>query len=59
LPRGDVLVVRWVDRLGRNYSDVVDAMWLFIRRGRSLNGASATRLSIAEWAVEVGRRTPA
>jgi DNA invertase Pin-like site-specific DNA recombinase len=26
LRRGDVLVVRWVDRLGRNYTDVVDTI---------------------------------
>jgi putative DNA-invertase from lambdoid prophage Rac len=33
LRRGDVLVVRWVDRLGRNYADVVDAIREFMRRG--------------------------
>jgi DNA invertase Pin-like site-specific DNA recombinase len=33
LRRGDVLVVRWVDRLGRNYADVVDVMRDFMRRG--------------------------
>lgn len=33
LRRGDTLVVRWVDRLGRNYSDVTDAIREFIRRG--------------------------
>jgi putative DNA-invertase from lambdoid prophage Rac len=27
------LVVRWVDRLGRNYEDVTDAVREFIRRG--------------------------
>ncbi|PTV97749.1 resolvase-like protein, partial [Rhodobacter aestuarii] len=26
LHRGDVLVVRWVDRLGRNYQDVTDVI---------------------------------
>jgi putative DNA-invertase from lambdoid prophage Rac len=30
---GDVLVVRWVDRLGRNYEDVVDTIREFMRRG--------------------------
>jgi putative DNA-invertase from lambdoid prophage Rac len=30
---GDVLVVRWVDRLGRNYSDVCDNIREFMRRG--------------------------
>lgn len=30
---GDVLVVRWVDRLGRNYSDVVETIQAFMRRG--------------------------
>jgi putative DNA-invertase from lambdoid prophage Rac len=29
---GDVLVVRWLDRLGRNYQDVTDAVREFIRR---------------------------
>ena len=33
LRRGDVLVVRWVDRLGRNYSDVCDNIRDFMRRG--------------------------
>jgi putative DNA-invertase from lambdoid prophage Rac len=33
LRRGDTLVVRWVDRLGRNYADVVDTMRGFLRRG--------------------------
>jgi len=33
LRRGDVLVVRWVDRLGRNYQDVTDAIREFMRRG--------------------------
>jgi len=30
---GDVLVVRWVDRLGRNYDDVVETIREFMRRG--------------------------
>jgi putative DNA-invertase from lambdoid prophage Rac len=30
---GDTLVVRWVDRLGRNYQDVTDTIRLFMRRG--------------------------
>jgi putative DNA-invertase from lambdoid prophage Rac len=30
---GDILVVRWVDRLGRNYQDVTDTVREFIRRG--------------------------
>lgn len=33
LRSGDTLVVRWVDRLGRNYADVTDAMREFMRRG--------------------------
>ena len=33
LRAGDVLVERWVDRLGRNYADVTDAIREFIRRG--------------------------
>lgn len=33
LREGDTLVVRWVDRLGRNYEDVTDTMREFIRRG--------------------------
>ena len=30
---GDTLVVRWLDRLGRNYSDVTDTVREFMRRG--------------------------
>jgi DNA invertase Pin-like site-specific DNA recombinase len=30
---GDTLLVRWVDRLGRNYSDVRDTIQEFMRRG--------------------------
>lgn len=30
---GDTLVVRWVDRLGRNYRDVCDTIREFMRRG--------------------------
>ncbi|OAN78220.1 recombinase [Sulfitobacter sp. EhC04] len=33
LRRGDVLVVRWVDRLGRNYQDVTDIIRAFMRQG--------------------------
>ncbi|QRM55309.1 recombinase family protein [Sinorhizobium sp. BG8] len=33
LRSGDTLVVRWVDRLGRNYADVTDTIREFIRRG--------------------------
>jgi putative DNA-invertase from lambdoid prophage Rac len=33
LRRGDTLLVRWVDRLGRNYSDVRDTIQEFMRRG--------------------------
>jgi putative DNA-invertase from lambdoid prophage Rac len=32
-PAGDVLVVRWIDRLGRNYEDVCDTIQVFMRRG--------------------------
>ena len=33
LRQGDTLLVRWVDRLGRNYSDVRDTIQEFMRRG--------------------------
>ena len=33
LRRGDVLVVRWVDRLGRDYQDVTDTIRELMRRG--------------------------
>lgn len=33
LRRGDTLVVRWVDRLGRNYNDVTEAIREFMGRG--------------------------
>jgi DNA invertase Pin-like site-specific DNA recombinase len=33
LRRGDTLVVRWVDRLGRDYQDVSDTIREFMRRG--------------------------
>jgi putative DNA-invertase from lambdoid prophage Rac len=33
LRAGDVLVVRWVDRLGRNYDDVCDTIREFMRHG--------------------------
>ena len=33
LREGDVLVVRWVDRLGRNYQDVCDTIRKFMRKG--------------------------
>ena len=33
LRSGDTLVVRWVDRLGRNYQDVTDTIRYFMRRG--------------------------
>lgn len=33
LRSGDVLVVRWVDRLGRNYQDVTDTIRHFMRQG--------------------------
>lgn len=33
LRKGDTLVVRWVDRLGRNYQDVTDTIRDFMRRG--------------------------
>ena len=32
LREGDTLVVRWIDRLGRNYQDVTDTIREFIRR---------------------------
>lgn len=33
LRRGDVLVVRWLDRLGRNYEDVTETIRAFMARG--------------------------
>jgi len=33
LRSGDTLVVRWIDRLGRNYKDVSDNVREFVRRG--------------------------
>jgi putative DNA-invertase from lambdoid prophage Rac len=33
LRAGDTLVVRWVDRLGRNHADVCDTIREFMRRG--------------------------
>lgn len=33
LRRGDVLVVRWIDRLGSNYQDVTYTIREFMRRG--------------------------
>jgi putative DNA-invertase from lambdoid prophage Rac len=33
LRSGDTLVVRWLDRLGRNYDDVCDTLREFMRRG--------------------------
>lgn len=33
LRRGDTLVVRWVDRLGRNYRDVCDTIQEFLDKG--------------------------
>jgi DNA invertase Pin-like site-specific DNA recombinase len=33
LRQGDTLVVRWLDRLGRNYADVTDTIREFIRKG--------------------------
>ncbi|AYD01727.1 recombinase family protein [Neorhizobium sp. NCHU2750] len=33
LRRGDTLVVRWVDRLGRNYEDVTETIRLFMKKG--------------------------
>ncbi|WP_428515010.1 recombinase family protein [Roseovarius sp.] len=33
LRHGDTLVVRWVDRLGRNYTDVTDTIRHFMRQG--------------------------
>ena len=33
LRAGDTLVVRWVDRLGRDYQDVTDTLRLLLRRG--------------------------
>ena len=33
LRAGDVLVVRWIDRLGCNYEDVCDTIRTFTRRG--------------------------
>lgn len=37
LRHGDHLVVRWVDRLGRNYEDVTDVIRHFIRSGVTIH----------------------
>jgi putative DNA-invertase from lambdoid prophage Rac len=42
LRAGDRLVVRWVDRLGRNYIDVVDTIREFMRRGGMTFDGSTT-----------------
>jgi DNA invertase Pin-like site-specific DNA recombinase len=56
LRAGDVLVVRWVDRLGRNYQDVTDTIREFIRRdvtvrtvinGLVFNGATRDAMQAA------------
>src|SRR3979490_1048723 len=39
LREGDTLLVRWVDRLGRNYSDVRDTIQEFMRRGVAVRTA--------------------
>ena len=33
LRSGDTLVVRWIDRLGRNYEDISETIREFMRRG--------------------------
>ncbi|MGR9058964.1 recombinase family protein [Rhizobium leguminosarum] len=33
LRAGDTLIVRWIDRLGRNYQDVTDVVREFLRKG--------------------------
>jgi putative DNA-invertase from lambdoid prophage Rac len=33
LRSGETLMLRWVDRLGRNYADVCDTIREFLRRG--------------------------
>jgi hypothetical protein len=49
LRSGDTLVVRWVDRLGRNYIDVVDTIRDFMRRGviirTVINGFACARIN--------------
>lgn len=56
LRRGDILVVRWVDRLGRNYQNVTDTVREFMRRGviiktvintLTFDGATQTRSPIS------------
>src|SRR5215469_13259956 len=42
LRTGDTLVVRWVDRLGRNYIDVVDTIREFMYLGRKPSYDRAT-----------------
>jgi putative DNA-invertase from lambdoid prophage Rac len=37
LRAGDVLVVRWLDRLGRNYGDVTQSVQKFMRLGVIIN----------------------
>ena len=48
LRRGDTLVVRWVDRLGRNYADVTETIREFMKRGvviRTVIDRKSTRLN--------------
>ena len=43
LRQGDTLVVRWVDRLGRNYQDVTDTIREFIREGVTIKREGTSR----------------
>jgi DNA invertase Pin-like site-specific DNA recombinase len=54
LREGDILVVRWLDRLGRNYQDVTDTIREFIRRGTK---ASVLRQSRGRQASTGNRST--
>lgn len=56
LRHGDVLVVRWLDRLGRNYKDVSEAVRAFMDRGvivktvingMTFDGSTADPMSMA------------
>jgi DNA invertase Pin-like site-specific DNA recombinase len=53
LRSGDVLVVRWVDRLGRNYADVCDTIRELMRRGVTALGSWA-ETDLHQFAMPIG-----
>jgi Resolvase, N terminal domain len=62
LRAGDTLVVRWVDRLGRNYTDVVDTLREFMRCGviikTVINGTTFDGSTTDPGSSEGDRRAP-